>query len=241
MIIVTLYIYVNKEVKMKILISDFDGTLFIDNKVAKEDIKMINKFRKDVNIFIISTARNFSTVKKECLKYKLDVDYFFCDIGAVILDNNGNVLYKKYINSYEIKIIENVIENYKNLINIKRYGTNSKQEDINDIIEYKIDGENKILEEINNILDSKITQVKLQITEDNKLIIHTGKKEEIIQIFMNQNNIKKSLITTVGDELDDLNMLILYNGYRMEKCNIELKQKIQNSVKSVSELINLII
>ena len=73
------------------------------------------------------------------------------------------------------------------------------------------------------------------------MIIHTGTKEEIIQIFINQNSINKSIITTVGDELDDLNMLILYNGYRMNKCNMELEKKIQNSVKSISEIIDLII
>ena len=78
------------------------------------------------------------------------------------------------------------------------------------------------------------------MTEDKKLIIHTGTKEEIIQIFINQNSINKSTITTVGDELDDLNMLILYNGYRMERCNTELEKDIPKSVKSVSELINLI-
>lgn len=141
MTIVILYIYMIKEVEMKILVSDFDGTLFIDNRVSKEDIQKIEEFRKKGNIFIISTARNFSTVKKECLKYSINVDYFFCDIGSVILDNDGNVLYKKYINSYEIEIIESVIEKYNNLITIKRYGTKSKQEDKNDIIEYKIDGE----------------------------------------------------------------------------------------------------
>ena len=226
---------------MKVLVSDFDGTLFIDNKVTEKDIKKIEEFRKKGNIFIISTARNFSTVKKECLKYSINVDYFFCDIGSVILDNDGNVLYKKYINSYEIEIIESVIENYKNLITIKRYGTNSKQVDKNDIIEYKIAGEIVVLNEINHILNSKIKQAKLQITEDNKLIIHTGTKEEIIQIFINQNSINKSIITTVGDELDDLNMLILYNGYRMNKCTMKLEKKIQNSVKSISEIIDLII
>lgn len=53
---------------MKILISDFDGTLFINNEVTEEAIAKISDFRKKGNIFIISTARNFSTVKKECLK-----------------------------------------------------------------------------------------------------------------------------------------------------------------------------
>lgn len=226
---------------MKILISDFDGTLFVDGKITKENVKKIEDFRKKGNIFVISTARNFETVKKECLKYEINVDYFFCDIGSVILDNDGNVLYKKCISIRERDIIESIVEKYENSVKVKRYGINSKQEkDIKDVIEYKIDGKVEILKEIKNILVSKTSQVKIQMTEDNKLIIHTGKKEEIIQIFINQNSINKSTITTVGDELDDLNMLILYNGYRIERCNTELEKNIPKSVKSVSELISLI-
>ena len=226
---------------MKILISDYDGTLLIDDNVTQQDIKKINEFRKRGNMFIISTARNFEAVKKECLKYGINVDYFFCDNGSVILNNEGNVIYKQYLREKERMSIERAIEKYKDLINVKRYGVFSKQEkDITNIVEYKMDGKIEVLKELKNILESKVIQAKLQITEDDKLIIHTGTKEEIIQIFINQNNICKSIITTIGDELDDFNMLKLYNGYRMEKCNDVLRQNIKQSVKSVSELIDLI-
>lgn len=38
-----------------------------------------------------------------------------------------------------------------------------------------------------------------------------------------------------------MKILILYNVYRMEKCNNRLKESIKKSVKSVADLIDLII
>ncbi len=227
---------------MKILISDFDGTLFVDDNIPQEAVQKIQEFRNNGNVFIISTARNYSAVKKDCLKYGVSVDYFFCDIGSVILDNEGNIIYTQFINEDDINIIESTIEKYQDLINVKRYNATLKHDNFNNnIVEYKIDGNTEILKEIKNALSLKSIKAKIQITEDNKLIIHTGTKEEIIQFFINQNNIDKSIITTIGDELDDLNMLKLYNGYRMEQCNEKVRQNIKKSVKSVAELINFII
>ena len=226
---------------MKIIISDFDGTLFIDNKVKKEDINKIKEFRSKGNMFIISTARNYFSVKKECLNFGIDVDYFFCDIGSCILDNNGNVLYRQYIDLNERIIIEDILEKYEKLLDIKRYGVKSLiEKGVENVIEYKIKGNIKDLEIIKSILDYKLVQTKLQITEDNKLILHSSTKEKIIEVLFRQISIDKSNIITIGDELDDFNMLNLYDGYRMEKCNIVLKNKINKSVNSIAELISLI-
>lgn len=227
---------------MKVLISDFDGTLYIDDEGISKNVPKIKEFREKGNVFIISTARNYEAIKKACVQYNINVDYFFCDIGSVVLDNNGNVLYKQYINSEERDNIEDILKNYENIITIKRYGTNGKQsKDIPNVVEYKIEGERKIIEKIKSVIDNKLTYSKTQITEDNKFIIHTSTKEDIIEKFIVQNKFEYSDIITVGDELDDLEMLRRYNGFRMEKCNSKVRESISKSVNSVSELIDQII
>lgn len=225
----------------KILISDFDGTLFVNDKEILENAKMIKEFRAKGNIFIISTARNYSSMKEACNKYNIEVDYFFCDLGAVLLDNEGNVLYKKYISLDDRKNIETVILDYEKIAVVKRYGTTSKQDkDVQNVVEYKIESNYETLEEIKKKLDKVIKNVKTQITEDNRLIIHTSTKEQIIDIFINKNNIDINSIFTIGDELDDLEMLIQYNGYRMNKSNKKLQESNICSINSVSELIRAI-
>lgn len=87
------------------------------------------------------------------------------------------------------------------------------------------------------IIDKEVPKVKTQITEDNKFIIHTSTKESIIEIFLLNAGIKKDYVYTVGDELDDLEMLNKYRGYRMKNI---VKEKINNEIDSVFQLIDLI-
>jgi hydroxymethylpyrimidine pyrophosphatase-like HAD family hydrolase len=226
---------------MKILISDFDGTLFVNDKEIIKNAKMIKDFREKGNIFIISTARNYQSIKNACIRYNIQVDYFFCDIGSVILDNEGNVLYKQYINQDDRKNIESILLDYEKIVTIKRYGTNGKQgQEVKDVVEYKIESDYEILDKIKKKVDKVIKNAKTQITEDNRFIIHTNTKEDIIDIFIDKNKIDVNSIITIGDELDDLGMLKKYNGYRMKKCNQILIDNNINSVASVHELIKLI-
>ncbi len=227
---------------MKVLISDFDGTLYINEDDVKNNAKKIEDFRKGGNIFIISTARNYSAIKKACLKYNIDVDYFFCDIGATILDNDGKVLYSEYIKEFERKKIEEILEKYSKEMVIDRYGTNDRQaKGEKGIVEYKIKGNINDLSKLKQIIDKEIKDVRTQVTEDSRFIIHTSTKEKVIETFIKNTNIEKGSIYTVGDELDDLEMLKKYNGYRMEHCNELVGDTISNKVASVSELIDSII
>ena len=226
---------------MKVLISDFDGTLFIDEEGLSKNSKKIQEFREKGNIFIINTARNFYAIKKPCIEYGINVDYFFCDLGSVILDNNGKVLYKKYINRKDRDVIEKILIKYEKHITIKRYGTNNKQsKDIPDIVKYKIEGNYEIISIIKKLIEEKIINIKVQITEDSKLIIHSNTKEQIVDLFVKQNNINIDSVYTIGDELDDLEMLKLYHGYRMSRCSEVVKQSIDNNVKTVADLIDIL-
>lgn len=47
---------------MKVIVSDFDGTLYKDDKIIYQD--KINKFVISGNTFIIATGRNMASLKK---------------------------------------------------------------------------------------------------------------------------------------------------------------------------------
>lgn len=226
---------------MKVLISDYDGTLYTNENDIKRNSEKIKAFRENDNIFIISTARNYSSIKEVCEKYNIIVDYFFCDIGSVILDFNGNIIYENYIEKDDIEKIEKNIKKYINKLSIDRYGAKNKIIKGTDrVVEYKIKGESKLLLNLKQIIEKEVPNVKTQITEDNKFIIHTSTKEDIIEIFLLKMGIKKDYVYTVGDELDDLGMLKKYNGHRMKNCNPIVKENISKEVYSVFQLIDLI-
>ncbi len=77
---------------MKLLASDFDGTLLVDKKINKRDIEGIKALRKKGHKFIISTGRTLLTMEGVIEKYDLEFDYLVLCNGAVILDKNKKVI-----------------------------------------------------------------------------------------------------------------------------------------------------
>ena len=84
---------------MKLLVSDYDGTIkpydknpnFIEKLIFKENIKSINDFMKN-NKFVIATGRNTKSISDETEKYEIKYDYLISYNGRVIVDNNNNVI-----------------------------------------------------------------------------------------------------------------------------------------------------
>ena len=90
---------------MKLLASDFDGTLLIDKNINKKDIYSIKELRKRGNKFIISTGRTLLTMEGVIDKYDLEFDYLVLCNGAVILDKNKDVIKSNLVSFKDVKRI----------------------------------------------------------------------------------------------------------------------------------------
>ena len=55
----------------KFLISDYDGTFFIDNKSIKYNIEKVKQFRDKGNIFAIATGRVFYDFTKKLEEFNI--------------------------------------------------------------------------------------------------------------------------------------------------------------------------
>ena len=86
----------------KILISDYDDTLFTDEITLKSNIEKIKNFQKCGNIFVIATSRSLWSMMEEIQKYKIPYDYLFVNVGAGIFDNKGKNLVLKVSNTLDI-------------------------------------------------------------------------------------------------------------------------------------------
>ena len=60
---------------MKVLASDYDGTLRIAPYVSEEDKTAISAFRKAGNLFGIVTGRSIESLKKEIATNQFEVDF----------------------------------------------------------------------------------------------------------------------------------------------------------------------
>ena len=93
---------------MKILASDFDGTIYYPDD-SEKNIRNVNSIRNFIlkgNIFCIITGRNYSDIKLLLNKYNIPYSYLICEDGAKIFNNMDYCMDTIYLDK---DTIENVI------------------------------------------------------------------------------------------------------------------------------------
>ena len=227
----------------KILISDYDDTLFTDEITLKSNISQIKKFRENGNLFIIATSRSLNSIMKEIEKYNIPYDYIFSNMGAGIFDSNENILYERYIDKNDKQIIENELKKFTNL-KITRYGIlEDQEEESNNIVGYKIKGNAEFLKLLESNLKNVLSNFNIKLhAKGEKLFLNAkaNTKEDainrLIELFPEYKNYD---IVTVGDDDVDFNMIRLFDGYRMKKSSKLLTDNIYKVVASVGELASI--
>lgn len=230
---------------MKVLVSDYDKTFYVNDSDIIENIKNVQDFRELGNLFIIATGRSYYDFKKKVDKYNIEYDYVLLNHGSTILDVNNNILSNfpiKDTNIYELKKelhLEKSIEhfccselesrvdfNYPNLTKIAvRYLPLINIPKIKEIIEKKYPHLNAYLVSTNML----------------EIISKDINKSKAINIIIDKLNIDKSNIYTIGDGETDIDMIKDYNGYSMKNSVKEIKDNAIEEVESVSKLIKKII
>ncbi|MFV0381937.1 MAG: HAD-IIB family hydrolase [Breznakia sp.] len=82
---------------MKIIGSDYDGTMRLQGDVDPLLVEAIQTFRKQGNAFGIVSGRSIATLKQEVSRHHLQIDFAICNNGGVILDKDFHVLNIMYM------------------------------------------------------------------------------------------------------------------------------------------------
>ena len=82
---------------MKILASDYDGTLRTEELVDINDIHAIQEFRKAGNVFGLVTGRSMESIQMEIEKNQIAFDFIVANNGGVIYDRDFNRLQVLYM------------------------------------------------------------------------------------------------------------------------------------------------
>lgn len=77
---------------MKLLATDYDGTLKFSDSVLDSDIEAIKDWREAGNLFAIVTGRSKESITRELNDFNIPVDYYVTNNGGMVFDANGNVL-----------------------------------------------------------------------------------------------------------------------------------------------------
>lgn len=77
---------------MKLLASDYDGTLKFGDTVAESDVEAIKAWKEAGNLFALVTGRSSKSIFDEAEKYGIPVDYYVTNNGGMVFDADGNPL-----------------------------------------------------------------------------------------------------------------------------------------------------
>ena len=231
--------------KQKMLVSDYDGTLFVDEQGIKNNLKAIEEFRKEKNLFVIATGNNLNDFQKVIKKYGIKCDYLILDQGACIFDNKNNLLKTTFLD-YDIskKIIEKIKQanKYYKICNPYNQVKTIEEKDITKIainfenLEEALQFTNEITKEFSKYVNA-YTMIfeEINIVE---IISSAVDKNEAIKYIMSIEKLQKENVYTIGNGYNDISMIQSFNGYCMRNSVKELLDKCSNSVETVSDLID---
>lgn len=231
---------------MKVLVSDYDQTFYLNDDDLKKNKEAVKEFRNKGNIFIFATGRSHIDFLNKVNEYNLEYDYVILNHGSTILDKDGNVISNYPIKKDVIKEIvddldiDNSISHF--FCNIENSRCNINDKDINKInVKYK-DREKAL--EIKKLLDKKYyNYINSYIVMSGALEIMSSvtNKAKSINEILNILNIPKEYVYTIGDGYSDIQMIKEFNGYCIKDSIKELLDYCKDKkVESVSELIEKI-
>ena len=216
---------------MKLFVTDYDGTLFVDAEKIKENIIMIKKLQQKDYKIVISTGRSYPSIKNQVNIYQIPYDYLSCADGSVIY-NKDNVIkiwemphkiIKPYQNFYKNLNFEEIQfvypEGYSNILkndNSKLLGINICLSTVN----YTKELVDKFIEMSKKYPDYNFLNY-MHPNFSYLCIKPIGiTKSSAISYLANKYNIKKQDIYVIGDSYNDYEMIKDFNGSCMDtSCN----------------------
>ena len=238
----------------QMLVSDFDGTFYINDEDIEVNKIAVRKFKEKGNIFVIATGRSYYDLKETISKYKIEYDYLIINHGATIINRNDEVIYNFTINSDIVSEVKKIyFENFKDNIygSIKdkyiccREKLSRLDFDNNDLTKIGIKcDDGKEQKRIFNLINNKYSDIINCYMLSENIIEITSKetnKSKAIRLLANYNDLNIKNIYTVGDSYNDISMIKNFNGYAMVNAVDELKKIAKGQCKSVSDVIKKII
>lgn len=249
---------------MRLLASDFDGTLFFHNEkdnMRIKDLEAIKKFQAEGNLFGICTGRHLKGII-EPTRDRVNYDFYILNSGAVILDKNKNVIKSNMIKTEIAKKVISEIDNSVEItfiIDSQFYTINKKKEwpigiievsSMDDINEVEIEGLALHFEDID-----ETTRVYNDIVKKYKDIIDVYQnvnnldfapkgcsKGNALKMIMDYYKIDKDNMNCIGDSWNDLPMFkSIENSFTFTNSPIDLQKEAKYVINNLEECISIIL
>lgn len=229
----------------KLIVSDYDRTLYVNELDMIKNIDSINKFVKLGNLFVVATGRSFTNFKELINKYNIPLSYVILNHGAVILDKDLNIIQSTTIDKKDLLELVNYIKFNLNIKELVLYGKLENNVAINDDIVkimIRFDSRSEVVQAYRKMykLFSNKYNIYLINSKHNRIefISKNIDKSIAIRKLIDIEELENEYVYTIGDSDNDLNMIKDFNGYGMKhsmKNIINVSNKLYESVSLLVE------
>lgn len=248
---------------MKLLASDFDGTLFVDGKIAEETVKAIQQWQKKGNWAGIVTGRNLHFLQSSLNGYPIKWDFYVCSTGGAIYDRFCKLIAQNPFSKDALKKLmehsalktgrfvmgsapdgsyfygeKSVYEKLKKELNIQKVDWDALfSQSLNQVSSIFSTPEEarECTRRLNEELGQWITAY--QNIECVDVAPLGGSKAEGLDILLSRLTFCPDEIFAIGDSFNDLSMIERFSGYTVENAEKEIQKKAKKVYDSVGTLI----
>lgn len=248
---------------MRIVASDFDGTLYRNGTVSQEEKNAISRWRKQGNLFGVVTGRNYRFLREDLDQFDLEYDFIISTNGALIRDCNENVL-KSFEGDHSVakEILDMTVAHNaiwfeimyldslkREVINLRDPGSELKvNEDILNETDYfhqlsctipNIEEGLALTEEINEKFKGKLSAYSLiyGTTANIDIVKYNVSKASALYEYAKIKNVSPENIITVGDNFNDIPMIKEFDGYIMASAIEEVKKLANKTCSTLCDIL----
>ena len=252
----------NNLLEKRMLASDLDGTLILEEKISQKDREAIKELRKRGGIFAISTGRPLNGIGILDNDDKIEIDYYVLLNGALILDSNREKISHKCIENNVLRdilgdiltddmkvgmdtgyttYVYNEIEDFP-FDNVRLIKSIDEIKEEVSLLSITLDDKSfeeieKLKDYINNKYGEKI--IAYRNTKYIDVVSKGCSKGEGIKTIANLAGLEADKIYTIGDSYNDIAMFELSdNSFTFHRVEDGLKDIAKNIVEDVAECIN---
>lgn len=222
---------------MKVLASDFDLTLYVDDlEIVKKNVMAIRYFMKNGNLFGIITGRNYSDIKVLLNQYDIPYHYLMCQDGAKLFDSMDYCFSTVSLSREDIVRIVPVLEEYHfDYYLDDGYNETTNMDDCVKVVGV-IGNRREEAQKVVDILIKEGFYAYLSMYYINILDSSVNKKNALEKLLVHADCYKEDLYV-IGDSVNDLEMLTSFQGAIMKNHSKELDHLGKKSYNTLYEYI----
>ena len=228
----------------KLLVSDFDGTLYQDFATTKRNLKAVKKFREEGNLFVNATGRSLFHLREKLKEFPFTFDYLILNHGAVLVDSQFNPIDISYFSKELVAEILNFVAK-KEVLTIRLHTWEKEINQVDDgIVKIMIELSDResalfLAQELKQQFSHKIVCYALPGMQDILVEVLSTNVNKVNQIrtILKLEDMKEDKVITVGDGENDRAMIEIFDGYWIENSRNHKKSSFDHVCSSVFELL----